>query len=207
MWEAYFSSSPPTQHIIVHDEVSFQWSAADVFNYSLGLTIRSPYGAVGHGGHYHSQSPEAFFCHAPGIKVCLLPFKCFGAWGLNFPLQTWNQKIETHLSDILLHESFASGISSNIGLNSRITRRQLEQKLGLYQVRNVISFIKLESSITLLKVVLLSGLWLEIVAAYLHFWKWFSVFSFTIVSAVRFSRGNRIIVLTFFLAARERPVR
>lgn len=38
----------------------------------LGLTIRAPYGAVGHGGHYHSQSPEAFFCHAPGIKVSLI---------------------------------------------------------------------------------------------------------------------------------------
>lgn len=36
-----------------------------------GLTIRAPYGAVGHGGHYHSQSPEAFFCHVPGIKVFL----------------------------------------------------------------------------------------------------------------------------------------
>jgi hypothetical protein len=35
----------------------------------LGLTIRTPYGAVGHGGHYHSQSPEAFFCHVPGLKV------------------------------------------------------------------------------------------------------------------------------------------
>ncbi|KAG5060193.1 hypothetical protein JHK87_001222 [Glycine soja] len=33
-----------------------------------GLTVRAPYGAVGHGGHYHSQSPEAFFCHVPGIK-------------------------------------------------------------------------------------------------------------------------------------------
>lgn len=37
--------------------------------YFPGLTIRAPYGAVGHGGHYHSQSPEAFFCHVPGIKV------------------------------------------------------------------------------------------------------------------------------------------
>lgn len=36
-----------------------------------GLTIRAPYGAVGHGGHYHSQSPEAFFCHVPGIKVLI----------------------------------------------------------------------------------------------------------------------------------------
>ncbi|KAJ1924690.1 hypothetical protein LPJ71_000439, partial [Coemansia sp. S17] len=34
-----------------------------------GLTIRAPCAAVGHGGHYHSQSPEAFFAHVPGIKV------------------------------------------------------------------------------------------------------------------------------------------
>lgn len=38
------------------------WSAG-------GLTIRAPCGSVGHGGHYHSQSPEAFFTHVPGIKV------------------------------------------------------------------------------------------------------------------------------------------
>ncbi|GAB4818066.1 hypothetical protein N2152v2_005112 [Parachlorella kessleri] len=36
-----------------------------------GLTIRTPYGAVGHGGHYHSQSPEAFFTHVPGVKVVM----------------------------------------------------------------------------------------------------------------------------------------
>ena len=24
---------------------------------------------MGHGGHYHSQSPEAFFTHVPGLKV------------------------------------------------------------------------------------------------------------------------------------------
>jgi 2-oxoisovalerate dehydrogenase E1 component beta subunit len=24
---------------------------------------------VGHGGHYHSQSPEAYFAHTPGLKV------------------------------------------------------------------------------------------------------------------------------------------
>ena len=33
------------------------------------MTIRAPYGAVGHGGHYHSQSPEAYFAHTPGVKV------------------------------------------------------------------------------------------------------------------------------------------
>jgi pyruvate/2-oxoglutarate/acetoin dehydrogenase E1 component len=26
---------------------------------------------VGHGGHYHSQSPEAFFTHIPGVKVVM----------------------------------------------------------------------------------------------------------------------------------------
>lgn len=33
------------------------------------LTIRAPCGAVGHGGLYHSQSPEAYFAHTPGLKV------------------------------------------------------------------------------------------------------------------------------------------
>ena len=33
------------------------------------LTIRSPCGAVGHGALYHSQSPEAYFAHTPGLKV------------------------------------------------------------------------------------------------------------------------------------------
>lgn len=34
-----------------------------------GLCVRTPCGAVGHGGHYHSQSPEAYFAHTPGLKV------------------------------------------------------------------------------------------------------------------------------------------
>ena len=42
-----------------------------------GFTVRAPYGAVGHGGHYHSQSVEAFYAHIPGIKVsvqyCMYP--------------------------------------------------------------------------------------------------------------------------------------
>lgn len=33
------------------------------------LTIRAPCGAVGHGGLYHSQSPEAYFAHTPGNYV------------------------------------------------------------------------------------------------------------------------------------------
>mmetsp|Transcript_126980 Transcript_126980/g.270733 ORF Transcript_126980/g.270733 Transcript_126980/m.270733 type:complete len:796 (-) Transcript_126980:233-2620(-) len=35
------------------------------------ITIRSPCSAVGHGSMYHSQSPEAFFAHCPGIKIVI----------------------------------------------------------------------------------------------------------------------------------------
>ncbi|XP_046492642.1 2-oxoisovalerate dehydrogenase subunit beta, mitochondrial [Neodiprion pinetum] len=39
-------------------------------DYDCGkLTVRAPCGAVGHGGLYHSQSPEAYFAHTPGLKV------------------------------------------------------------------------------------------------------------------------------------------
>ncbi|CAA7015479.1 unnamed protein product [Microthlaspi erraticum] len=53
---------------IVNEAAKFRYRSGNQFNCG-GLTIRAPYGAVGHGGHYHSQSPEAFFCHVPGIKV------------------------------------------------------------------------------------------------------------------------------------------
>ena len=35
------------------------------------MTIRSPCSAVGHGALYHSQSPEAYFAHTPGLKVAI----------------------------------------------------------------------------------------------------------------------------------------
>ncbi len=46
-----------------------------------GLTIRAPYGAVGHGALYHSQSVEAYFAHTPGLKV-VIPSGPFDAKGL-----------------------------------------------------------------------------------------------------------------------------
>ncbi|CAN7028629.1 unnamed protein product [Brassica rapa subsp. trilocularis] len=55
---------------IVNEAAKFRYRSGNQFNCG-GLTIRAPYGAVGHGGHYHSQSPEAFFCHVPGIKVVI----------------------------------------------------------------------------------------------------------------------------------------
>lgn len=37
--------------------------------YSAPLIVRAPYGGGIHGGHYHSQSPEAQFLHTPGLVV------------------------------------------------------------------------------------------------------------------------------------------
>ena len=37
--------------------------------YTVPMVIRTPYGGGIKGGHYHSQSTEAYFCHTPGLKV------------------------------------------------------------------------------------------------------------------------------------------
>jgi 2-oxoisovalerate dehydrogenase E1 component beta subunit len=73
---------------IVNEAAKFRFRSGNQFNCG-GLTIRTPCGAVGHGvsalcclfflnlnfsfpqGLYHSQSPEAYFCHTPGLKVVM----------------------------------------------------------------------------------------------------------------------------------------
>jgi pyruvate dehydrogenase E1 component beta subunit len=40
--------------------------------YTAPLVIRTPYGGGIHGGHYHSQSPEAQFLHTPGLHVVFI---------------------------------------------------------------------------------------------------------------------------------------
>ena len=37
--------------------------------FTCPMVIRTPYGGGIRGGHYHSQSPEAYFAHTPGLKV------------------------------------------------------------------------------------------------------------------------------------------
>lgn len=39
--------------------------------FTCPMTIRTPTGGGIRGGHYHSQSPEAYFCHTPGLKVVM----------------------------------------------------------------------------------------------------------------------------------------
>jgi len=65
---------------IVNEAAKFRYRSGDQWNVG-GLTIRAPCGAVGHGGHYHSQSPEAYFAHTPGLKV-VIPRDCIQAKGL-----------------------------------------------------------------------------------------------------------------------------
>src|SRR4030088_698386 len=49
--------------------------------WSLPLTIRSPYGGGIFGGQTHSQSPEALFAHVAGLKT-VIPSNPYDAKGL-----------------------------------------------------------------------------------------------------------------------------
>ncbi|MDA1036504.1 MAG: alpha-ketoacid dehydrogenase subunit beta [Chloroflexi bacterium] len=48
---------------------------------SVPLVVRSPYGGHVRGGLFHSQSPEAYFAHTPGLKV-VVPATPYDAKGL-----------------------------------------------------------------------------------------------------------------------------
>lgn len=53
---------------IVNEMAKFRFRSGNQWNCG-GVTLRAPCGAVGHGGLYHSQSPEAYLCHTPGLVV------------------------------------------------------------------------------------------------------------------------------------------
>lgn len=65
---------------ITNEAAKFRYRSGNLFDCGK-LTIRTPCGAVGHGALYHSQSPEAFFAHIPGIKV-VIPRGPYQAKGL-----------------------------------------------------------------------------------------------------------------------------
>ncbi|MGR2737081.1 alpha-ketoacid dehydrogenase subunit beta [Billgrantia sp. Q4P2] len=65
---------------IVNETAKFRFRSGDLFNVG-GLTIRTPYGGGISGGLYHSQSPEAYFAHTPGLKV-VVPRNPYQAKGL-----------------------------------------------------------------------------------------------------------------------------
>nr|WP_298374160.1 transketolase C-terminal domain-containing protein [uncultured Halomonas sp.] len=53
---------------IVNETAKFRYRSGNLFDVG-GLTIRTPYGGGISGGLYHSQSPEAYFAHTPGLKI------------------------------------------------------------------------------------------------------------------------------------------
>ncbi|RMZ75635.1 hypothetical protein DV738_g5393, partial [Chaetothyriales sp. CBS 135597] len=56
---------------IVNEAAKFRFREGATGGNVGGLVIRMPCGSVGHGGLYHSQSPEALFTHVPGLRVVM----------------------------------------------------------------------------------------------------------------------------------------
>ncbi|XP_018048809.1 PREDICTED: 2-oxoisovalerate dehydrogenase subunit beta, mitochondrial [Atta colombica] len=65
---------------LVNEAAKMRYRSGNLFDCGK-LTIRAPCGAVGHGGLYHSQSPEAYFAHSPGLKI-VVPRGAMHAKGL-----------------------------------------------------------------------------------------------------------------------------
>ncbi|KAJ1503636.1 hypothetical protein HMI54_005193 [Coelomomyces lativittatus] len=55
---------------LVNEAAKYRYRSGNQFDCGK-LTLRAPCMAVGHGALYHSQSPEAFFAHAAGMKVVI----------------------------------------------------------------------------------------------------------------------------------------
>lgn len=57
---------------IVNEIAKYRYRCAGGGSGGAGnITIRAPCSAVGHGSMYHSQSPESFFAHCPGLKIVI----------------------------------------------------------------------------------------------------------------------------------------
>ncbi|KAF8077708.1 pyruvate dehydrogenase [Lyophyllum atratum] len=55
---------------LVNEAAKIRYRSGGQYNVG-GLTIRTPTMSVGHGGLYHSQSPEGFFMAATGLKIVI----------------------------------------------------------------------------------------------------------------------------------------
>ena len=64
---------------IVSEVAKFRWRSGG--EYPAKMVIRTPVGGGIRGGLYHSQSPEAYFIHTPGLKV-VMPSNPYDAKGL-----------------------------------------------------------------------------------------------------------------------------
>jgi len=69
----------PSFDQIVNEAAKMRYRSGGDF--TCPLVIRTPFGGGIKGGHYHSQSPEAYFAHTPGLKV-VIPSNPLDAKGL-----------------------------------------------------------------------------------------------------------------------------
>lgn len=69
---------PAFDHIVCH-AARIRWRSRGRFN--VPLVIRAPYGGGIHAPEHHSESPEAWYAHIPGIKV-VMPSNPYDAKGL-----------------------------------------------------------------------------------------------------------------------------
>lgn len=60
----------PAYDQIVNEMAKMRYRTAN--QYSAPVIVRTPYGGGIHGGHYHSQSPDAQFLHTPGLVVVVV---------------------------------------------------------------------------------------------------------------------------------------
>ncbi|KAK3492381.1 putative F-actin-capping protein [Neurospora hispaniola] len=66
---------------LVNEAAKFRYRDGSCGRSAGGLTVRMPCGGVGHGGLYHTQSPESLFTHIPGLRV-IMPRSPIQAKGL-----------------------------------------------------------------------------------------------------------------------------
>ncbi len=69
----------PAMDQILNEAAKYRYRSGG--QYGLRLLVRMPYGGGIRGGHYHSQSPEAYFAHTPGLRV-VIPSGPYEAKGL-----------------------------------------------------------------------------------------------------------------------------
>ncbi|EDW86061.2 uncharacterized protein Dwil_GK23412 [Drosophila willistoni] len=60
----------PSFDQIINEAAKYRYRSGGLFDCG-SLTFRVPCGAVGHGALYHSQSPEGYFAHTPGLRVVI----------------------------------------------------------------------------------------------------------------------------------------
>ena len=69
VWSKWIGSNGKWMQIC-NEAAKYRYRSGGLYDCG-SLTIRAPCSAVGHGALYHSQSPEAYFAHCPGLKVNL----------------------------------------------------------------------------------------------------------------------------------------